>query len=222
MSGLVIKLIAFVCMVFDHTQIMFPEYTPLWFRLVGRFAFPAFAFLIAEGCRKTSSMEKYIFRLGILAVMTELPYDLAFGHESISYISDMNIIFTLFTGALMIYVLTRIYNKPLKLFLILYILFMGKLVELDYGFYGVILIVGYYYIREKWQIMLFTAVLFFIKWMRYIYPPSFLTAFCIVSCFGWLLPVLYNGKRGREPKYMFYVLYPLHIIILGILRYILL
>ncbi|MCC8097682.1 MAG: conjugal transfer protein TraX [Eubacterium sp.] len=212
MTGFQIKIAAFIFMIFDHSAYLFPEAVPKWFRLIGRFSFPAFAFMIAEGCRKTRSLEKYMLRLGLSAVICEIPYDLCF-NKGISFIEDMNIIWTLLSGAVLIYIFNLKEKKTVKLFCLLFALAALDFLDIDYGLYGVLLILLYYLFESKPAVIFSTVLIFTAKWAVYLYPVSFYTAFWLFSCFGWLLPVLYNGKRGNEPKYMFYGAYLLHIVI---------
>lgn len=215
MSAFAIKMFALVCMTIDHMGAMFPD-APIWFRVVGRFSFTVFAFFIAEGCRRTSSFEKYLVRLGVLAVVSEIPYDLFFEGGGVNYFLDMNVVFTLFTGALLIYFLTKTDDLYLKLVLAICVVVIGGILGLDYGLYGVFLIVGFYYIRKKWQIALFTILMFAAKMGRYAYPVNIYTFYCFFSCISFIPILLYNGEKGRNMGGLFYIFYPLHIILLGV------
>ena len=77
LSALDLKLLAMAAMLVDHMgYLLFP--TAMWMRYVGRLAFPIFAFQIAEGWYRTHDREKYTLRLLICAVVSEVPFDLAF------------------------------------------------------------------------------------------------------------------------------------------------
>lgn len=204
-------------MVMDHLAAVFPHTFPIWFRVAGRFAFVGFAYLVAEGCRKTSCIEKYIVRLGILAVISEIFYDFCFSRE-FSFIEDMNTVWTLFIGAVVIYVLTRVKGRALPYVYVLCILMACLFADIDYGVYGVILIVLYYFFEKKRDILICTALVFTVKYRALIYPWSIYTIYYIFSIAACLLPVLYNKKRGRKVKYFFYAFYPLHLLIIGIFR----
>ena len=106
LSSLQLKLIAVVSMVIDHIV----KYLPLkwsagtrplyWVLLViGRLAFPIFAFLIAEGAVKTRNIRLYLLRLGIFALISEVPYDLM-SQRHFPYWGHQNVFLTLFLGLL--------------------------------------------------------------------------------------------------------------------------
>ena len=72
-----LKLIAMISMVFDHAGDMF-FHDQLWMRMIGRLAMPLFSFCIAEGYRYTKDRKKYLLRMGLFALISEIPFDLAF------------------------------------------------------------------------------------------------------------------------------------------------
>ena len=70
MSSFVLKLIAIITMLIDHIgAVLYPEIR--WLRLIGRIAFPIFAYLVAEGFYKTSDIKKYLKRLFIFALVSD-------------------------------------------------------------------------------------------------------------------------------------------------------
>ena len=98
-----LKLIAAVSMTVDHIgAALFPQ--ALWLRCIGRLAFVLYAFLITEGYIYTRNVKWYMARLGLLAVLSEVPFDLLF-HRSLFYPYAQNVFFTLFLGLLAIYLM---------------------------------------------------------------------------------------------------------------------
>jgi len=97
MTAFLLKIIAAAAMLLDHTCAAFPETFPIYFRYIGRLAFPVFAYMIAQGCKHTGNIWKYVLRLGIFAIISEIPYDMAL-RSGISFVSDTNIYYTLFIG----------------------------------------------------------------------------------------------------------------------------
>ena len=75
-----LKLLACLTMLIDHIgALFFPQFQ--WMRIIGRLSFPLYCFLLSEGIHYTRNPMKYGLRLLLVAVLTELPYDLLFRGE---------------------------------------------------------------------------------------------------------------------------------------------
>lgn len=102
MTGFHLKLIALITMFIDHIgAVFFPQVTLL--RVIGRISFPLYAFLIAEGCRYTRNRGRYALGLGVFALISEIPYDLALHPEFLenglwgqNFLFQTNIFYTMF------------------------------------------------------------------------------------------------------------------------------
>lgn len=226
-SGSVLKWIAIAVMFLDHIgacilEVFVLNYygsSPLagraanlyfWYELdfvlrsIGRLAFPIFCFLLAEGAAHTHNRGKYLLRLALFAVISEIPFDLAL-HNQIFYWGSQNVFFTLLLGLLVIVVFQCYPAETWKGLLALAAL--GVLAELcgtDYGAAGVAVIVVMYLLRNRPLMMSLVslAVLALLNLQELCSIPSFLAI------------ALYNGRRGRQPKYFFYVFYPVHLLLL--------
>ena len=108
-----LKVIALVIMVVDHTAAaleIIPMPLNTFLRRIGRIAFPIYAFLVAEGCRHTRSREKYLLRLGVFALISEIPFDLAFdsnwrtGVLGIDFLDFTNVFYTMFFAVACIHI----------------------------------------------------------------------------------------------------------------------
>ena len=104
MSVLTIKLLAYLTMLVDHLGYMTYD-TPL--RIIGRLSFPLFCFMLAEGARHTSNLYKYMTRVFIMGLMSEIPYNYAFWGE-IWHPESQNVMFTLALGLLAIAVINTL------------------------------------------------------------------------------------------------------------------
>ena len=97
LSALDLKLLAMAAMLVDHMgYLFFPQ--ARWMRCVGRLAFPIFAFQIAEGWYRTRDRKKYTLRLLICAVVSEVPFDLAFSGTPVDA-GYQNVLWTFFIAA---------------------------------------------------------------------------------------------------------------------------
>src|SRR5699024_2332190 len=99
LSGFQLKCIAILSMALDHTgAVLFPQ--EIWLRCAGRLAFPVFCFLIVEGFVHTHDVYRYMARLGVFALISEIPYDLAFRGVCLEF-AYQNVFFTLLIGIVM-------------------------------------------------------------------------------------------------------------------------
>ncbi|MCR5389998.1 MAG: conjugal transfer protein TraX [Lachnospiraceae bacterium] len=222
---------------FCHDFIIHPEYKTAFrvMRFIGRIAFPIFIFLIIEGYRHTRSRLKYLLRMLIFSFISEVPYDLAFYREPL-HMAKQNVFFTLFIGLAVIAVMDRMdivlreiyYGTdcikkrrnghpslpplPVKLQLFCWLLDVGLTavgmstawyLKTDYSHVGVLAICiawRFCSIRMLSMSLSCTSLLF-----------SSLSEFYGAAA---LLPIaFYNGKRGRQIKYLFYFYYPAHLIL---------
>ena len=220
LSGSVLKVIAVISMLIDHAAFLF--YTELSFlhmsvftfgntditvyyimRKIGRLAFPLFCFLVAQGAVKTTNKRKYCLRLLLFAIISEIPFNLMLSGNYL-YPGKQNVYFTLLLGVLIICAFDGIKDELKKFIAMAIILAVSILLRIDYGMYGVLLILLMYIFRNKPAVQ---AIL------SYPLLSGGVAAMCS------FVPInMYNGNRGfvksRCVKYLFYVFYPLHILIL--------
>ena len=144
LDGTVLKLIACLSMFIDHLgAVCFSGM--MGFRIIGRLAFPIYCFLLVEGAVHTRNMKKYILRMGIFALISEVPFDLAFYHRLV-YTGHQNVFFTLGLGLLAIWFLEHPIEQldiPDVLYKLLVIIAAGLIAEFfntDYGFTGIAVI----------------------------------------------------------------------------------
>ena len=172
MSVFVLKLIAIFGMLLDHTGAVFEASTPVAFRYIGRMVFPIFAYMIAQGCKQTKSINRYLLRLGIFAIISEVFFDVALMSDrfidstpfaSINFLKNTNIFYTLFFGVACIAIYGKIkaglasrnegrsnwFHKLLPFLPMIPLVLLGDILGTDYGSYGVLLIVALYFARPE-------------------------------------------------------------------------
>ena len=183
--------------------------------VIGRIAFPIFAFTLNEGYVHTRSLKKYLLRLFIFAVSIQMP-SILFGYDY-----PMNIFFTLFLGLLSICIFNlKKMNVILKIILIGFVLFFSQKFKLDYGIYGILVIINFNIFRNnKFKILMNFLVL---NIYNVIFPKVFdLPDTQLFSLISLVFIFMYNGEKGRSMKYFFYLFYPIHFFILEVIKFIL-
>ena len=216
-SAAVLKYIAVATMLVDHFALevyrQTQGYNPAVYhamRKVGRIAFPIYCFLLVEGFFHTKNVSKYIRNCFLFAVISEIPFNMAvFG--KVIYPNGQNVYFTLTIGLCALVILDRfqyhykINNILLQMIVIGSSALLGELLEVDYHWKGVLFIIMFYYIRNMQK------------------PIQMIVGICAfayeVTAPLALIPIhLYNGLRGKQRKYLFYVIYPVHLLIFGLIR----
>ena len=208
MTGFQLKLLAMLAMTADHIgAVFFPEIPLL--RWIGRLAMPVLCFFIGEGLRHTRSPRRYLLRLTGFALLSELPFDLAF-YGGIEW-GHQNAYFTLALGLLALW---AIQSRGMEGWLLaLTAALAAELLGCDYGMYGVLLILlldRFHHARSE---QLAGAALLNLAFFGLQTQTLSLIALPLL----WL----YNGKRGRDDRRLFYLYYPAHLCVLGILRFVL-
>ena len=234
MSAFAIKLIAIIAMVIDHVgYIFFPQTTVL--RIIGRLTMPIMAFFAAEGFEKTRNRFRYLLRLFIFAAISELPYRLAFNIIPEKQYYPSNVIFTIFLGVLALTLgefLTKKTKAPIIRFLpYLLCMYLAWYFYTDWNWLGVLMVIALYYARKskpKQALFLGGSYLLYIlaEWYHRFLKGTLIYGLSspihLFGLFSLIFIFLYNGKRGcpRPMGYLFYVFYPLHLIVLYLFKFI--
>lgn len=183
-------------------------------RIIGRLAFPIYCFLLIEGFEKTRNRIRYAGRLFLFALISEIPFNLAFARE-VFYSSYQNVFFTLLIGFFMIWAMEKIGDRCRSLFLklagwglvFLAAAFLSERIYCDYGARGIIAIALLYLFRKNKVEQIIAGCVAFL-WE-------------ITAPLAFIFVAFYNGKRGIKLKYFFYIFYPAHLLILYLLTLIL-
>lgn len=211
MNILILKLIALLSMIIDHYGAIFHGNIDLY-RIIGRIAFPIYCFLLVEGYTHTSNVKRYAKRLLFFAIISEVPFDLAF-YGRLGF-DHQNIFFTLFIGLILMYLLDNKEGKHNYNKITLWLAggTLAVFTSVDYSFMGIIYILAFYYVKEfpNPKRTYRVAIIIFL---------TNLVASGLKQQFSLLaLPLiyLYNEQLGPNNKIiqgLFYLAYPLHLII---------
>lgn len=203
-NGFTLKCIAMACMLIDHTgAVLFPQYLIL--RMIGRLAFPIYCFLLVEGAVHTSNIRRYELRLLGFALLSEVPFDLAF-RGGFFRPDHQNVFFTLFLGVVAVDIAKQCKNKLLVVLTFLPMIVLAEILNTDYGGKGIVFIFCYYLLYDR---KIVKQVMFVIENIL-----LYGVGIQIYASFAAVPMLLYNGKKGPSLKYFFYAFYPLHLLIL--------
>ena len=239
-SSFVLHIAAMLFMLCDHVwAILLFDVTPLAY--IGRIAFPIFAFMLAEGFFHTKNHKKYLLRMLIFAVISEIPFNLLVG-GGVFYLTHQNVLWTFSIALCAMLLLKQLKNRSLVVRCICYPLIVliaflvGFVTFVDYFGYGVITVLLFYFtyttrkdslIKRLIMMLIQLAVIIIINcemlggvsfpFELFGYTFDFPTQYTAVLA----LPIiwLYNGAQGpynKFIKYLYYSFYPLHMLILAI------
>jgi hypothetical protein len=224
-----IKLIGIIAMTIDHIAvILFPRYSTdlpvLLMHIIGRLTAPIMMFFIVEGYFYTRNIKKYLFRLLVFAIISHFAYAIAFDKDFIpfreAFFDQTSIIWTLGIGLLAL----TIYNINIKNWQKLIIIFIVVWTAFPSDWSTpaalAILYMGIYrdnFKKQMFCLVVCIAIYSIIYFMFHNKIYSLIQMFIILA-----VPILYqyNGQRGtwKGMKWFFYIYYPAHLTILGIIR----
>lgn len=188
----------------------------LFMRIIGRIAFPIFCFLLVEGFLHTSNVKKYVTRLAIFALITEVPFNLALSGSPF-FIQYQSVMVTLLLAMLMLCGVKWVEGKEWKKFvraiaclaIVAAAAGAATLLQTDYKWSGVLCVAGIYYFSKQGKKVrgAFLGCAFLIM-------AGLMEVFALI---GVAFIAFYNGKRGMKMKYFFYAFYPAHLFLLWLL-----
>lgn len=223
MSSFALRLLALMCMCVDHIGLaLFPSSGV--FRCVGRLAFPLYCFLLTQGYLHTRDLRAYARRLLLLALLSEVPFDLLiFGRVSSGV--EQNVLFSLLLCLIALYAADSLRGRPASAALVLVTICMAAMsARVSFGWLGITLCLCFYYLKDHppamaagaaGLLLLYSVSLFFSGVDR----GWVLISLCALP--SVLVLLAYNGRRGfRHPAltFLFYAAYPLHLALLVLLR----
>lgn len=221
MTSFFLKIFALIFMVIDHVGfILFPG--EIIFRAIGRLAFPLFAYQMAVGFSHTRNKPKHILKLLLFAILCQIPQSIINNMYNIDHM--LNIIFTFIFALLIIYVFEnlkwfknnndsnkRIFdfkNSILSTSIAIVLLCLGIFLNVDYGWYGILLTIAFYFTLNKKALGI--LLFFLLVNLNFIIKQSQMAFLAYISLFDIIFIILFNGKRGYKFSWIFYAFYFLH------------
>lgn len=242
LNALTLKIIACIAMLLDHMYFTVVS-EGMWMTIVGRVAFPIFAFQITEGFFHTKNVKKYALRLFVFAVISEIPFNFMKGGSWI-FPYAQNVMWTLLIGLLVIWAVDKpfqalIHAKNLterskgmvRLVIVgFFAITLGCMASLigltDYHYVGVLTVVMFYLFRGNFLLQLLGMVVVNnmlggqeLVFTLFGHEQSFsIQLFALLA----MIPIgLYNGEKGysgRGVSLAFYAFYPVHMLLLSLPR----
>ena len=231
-----LHIIAMVLMLCDH---LWGTIVPGndWLTCIGRISFPIFAFMIVEGYFHTKNLKKYVYRLLIFAILSEIPFNLAMG-SNIFYPMHQNVLWSFLISIGFIhwnerakasYKLWKQIVTGCVTIILGYV--VGLLTMVDFFHAGILTVLVFYFFRQKkwWSYLGQFLCLWYINmellggfgYEVWLFGKSYFLlrqGFALLA----LIPIwLYRGKQGYHSKafqYICYAFYPLHLLALGLIK----
>lgn len=231
-----LHILAMCLMLCDHMWAMlFPEEE--WLTCIGRIAFPIFAFMIVEGYLHTRNLRRYLLRMLVWAILTEIPFDLMYG-GSIFYPYHQNVLWTFLLSLLLIILIekSKLHFRPVSAAfssagLLILGFALGYVIMVDYYGIGILTVLAFYFFQnQNWKSRLCQFLCLYILNVEllggYYYDirvfgfeiEVFQQGFALLA----LIPIwFYRGRQGMHSKrfqYFCYAFYPAHMLLLFIVR----
>ena len=233
LSSFTLHMLAIILMFCDHLwATLLLQYDFL--TSIGRIAFPIFAFLIVEGIHHTTNIKKYMLRLFVFAIISEIPFNLMSSGSLINPFHQ-NVLWTFLIAMIGIVLIEKVKAKlsyfwliPLSMIIVIICYLLGTLLMLDYHGEGVLTVFTFYYFygNKYWHRIGQFLILFWINCdllgglvyelslgpFQIDWPQQGFALFALIPI--WL----YSGKQGyynRHVKHFYYWFYPVHALLLG-------
>ncbi|WP_017815707.1 TraX family protein [Paenibacillus shenyangensis] len=203
--------LAMITMLIDHLGYAFFS-DERYMRIIGRIAFPIYCYLLVVGYRHTRNVNKYLIRLMVIALLSQFPFMFAFN------ITNLNVVFTLLIGLLLLILLDRIPSRlfPVSILLVAVFSLVAEVLHTDYGAYGILLILIYRYVPGYVMVLAhFALTLIFVL-------AGYTSLIQIYSIFSTLLITARTELRPNfslvaPPRWLWRAFYPAHLAVIAII-----
>lgn len=172
-------------------------------------AVPIFVFLLAEGFRHTSDWKKYLLRVSGLALLTEIPYDLAMNQKVLEF-GSQNPVFGLVLCMVLLYLFERFSGKKLVcVVMALAGLAWALMLKVDHGIPMILMVCVIRVFRNKHMFMGFSG-------MAAAALCTGISPFYLAAPMGFLAIHFYNGEQGNSSRLVNYLFYPVTLLAIGL------
>jgi hypothetical protein len=189
-------------MTIDHIGAFFIKENEM-LRIIGRIAFPLYAYFIAQGYKYTSNLKHYAMNLLILAVIIHIPSLFGVG------IGAYNVIFTLFFGLIAMILLDKPYSKEIKITGLLCICLLFFIFPFEYGFYGLVTVLMFHYFEKYHLLVAHMAINIIFVTALTPYQMHFTQVYAILS--SVLILVAHRLPNIKINKTLYWLFYPVHL-----------
>ncbi|WP_256975179.1 MULTISPECIES: conjugal transfer protein TraX [Paenibacillus] len=202
--------IAMITMLIDHIgAVFFPHIIEL--RIIGRIAFPIYAFAVYIGYKHTRDVQKYIWRLFWIAIISQVPFMAAFNHYS------LNVVWTLWSALLVLFVIDKMPSKLLRIPIVIGAGLFMEISQMDYGMYGLLLVLLFRYFQGT--VLVVAHVL--LNALYLLLHNSSVQMYSVLATSGIAIAQYYQaGFRMKGPRWVWRYFYPAHLAIIAIIRWV--
>ncbi|MEK4663840.1 TraX family protein [Priestia sp. FSL H7-0729] len=202
--------IAMITMLIDHIgAVFFPHIIEL--RIIGRIAFPIYAFAVYIGYKHTRDVQKYIWRLFWIAIISQVPFMAAFNHYS------LNVVWTLWSALLVLFVIDKLPSRLLGIPIVIGAGWFMEISQMDYGMYGLLLVLLFRYFQGPVLVVAHVVL----NALYLLLHNSSVQMYSVMATAGIAIAQYYQaGFRMKGPRWVWRYFYPAHLAIIAIIRWI--
>lgn len=202
--------IAMITMLIDHIgAVFFPHIIEL--RIIGRIAFPIYAFTVYIGYKHTRDVQKYIWRLFWIAIISQVPFMAAFNHYS------LNVVWTLWSALLVLFVIDKLPSKLLAIPIVIGAGWFMEISQMDYGMYGLLLVLLFRYFQGPVLVVAHVVL----NALYLLLHNSSVQMYSVLATAGIAIAQYYQaGFRMKGPRWVWRYFYPAHLAIIAIIRWV--
>ncbi|WP_245837949.1 TraX family protein [Paenibacillus sp. FSL H7-0942] len=202
--------IAMITMLIDHIgAVFFPHIIEL--RIIGRIAFPIYAFAVYIGYKHTRDVQKYIWRLFWIAIISQVPFMAAFNHYS------LNVVWTLWSALLVLFVIDKLPSKLLAIPIVIGAGWFMEISQMDYGMYGLLLVLLFRYFQGPVLVVAHVVL----NALYLLLHNSSVQMYSVLATAGIAIAQYYQaGFRMKGPRWVWRYFYPAHLAIIAIIRWV--